>query len=85
MENDFGMLATQFLGIFHSTFGHITEQGLVGIGAGTFGNLKNHRALLLGRSLDDGLKLLHVVEVESRDGIAAVNGSLEHLAGVHQA
>ena len=85
MENDLGMLPAEFLGIFNSTFRHIAEKGLVGIVARTLGNLEDDRALGLCGGLDDGLELLHVVEVESGDGVTALDCLCEHLAGVHKA
>ena len=84
VKHDFRMFASQFLGIFNGTFGHIAQQRLVGIVTGTFGNLQDNGALLLGRSLDDSLQLLHVVEVECRDGITALDGTRKHLFGVHE-
>ena len=85
VEHNLRMLAAQFLGILNGTLGQILQQGLVGIVAGTFGHLKNHGRLEVGRSFDDSLQLLHVVEVESGHCIAAVDGALEHLLGVNQA
>ena len=85
MENDLGMLPAEFLCIFYSTFCHIAEKGLVGIVARTLGNLENDRALGLCGGLDYGLELLHVVEVECGDGVTALDGLCEHLAGVHKA
>ena len=84
VEHNLGMLPAQLFGIFHSTLCHIAQEGLVGVVTGTLGNLENHRALGLGAGLDNGLKLLHVVEIESGDGVTAGNGLLEHLTGVHK-
>ena len=67
MENDLGMLPAEFLGIGHCALSHVAEQGAVGIVARTLGNLKDNGRFFLGSSLDDGLELLHVVEVKSRD------------------
>ncbi len=47
--------------------------------------LKDNGALKVARSLDDGLELLHVVEVECRNGIAAIDGTGKHFTGVYQA
>ena len=84
VEHDFGMGTTEFLGIFNGTLSHVAEKGGIGIFASTLGNLKDDRALLFGRSLDDGLELLQVVEVECGDSISAGNCSLEHLASIHE-
>ena len=85
MQHDFRMLAAQFLGILHSTFCHVAQQSLVSVSTSALRNLQNNRAFLLRRSLDDGLQLLHVVEVESRNCITASDGTLEHVARVDQA
>ena len=85
MEHDLGMLPAERLGILHSTLGHVAEKDRVGVVAGALRHLEDHRRLGVGGSLDDGLKLLHVVEVESGDGVAAMYGLLEHLAGVDEA
>ena len=84
MEDDLGLFPAKFLRILDGTFRHIAEKGLVGIVAGALGNLEDDRGLGLGSGLDDGLELLHVVEVESRDGVTAGNCLREHLTGVHK-
>jgi hypothetical protein len=85
VENDLRTLAAQFLGILHSTLCHVTKQGSVGIVASALRHLQDHRALQVGRGLDDSLELLHVVKVEGGNSIAAIDGSFEHLTGVHEA
>ncbi len=85
VEDNLGVLPAEFLGIGDSTLGHVAEQGGVGIVAGAFGNLENHGRLLFGSGLDDGLELLHVVEVEGGDCITALDGLGKHLTGVDQA
>jgi hypothetical protein len=82
MEDDLRMLPAKLLGIFYSTLRHVAEEGLVGIVTCALGHLEDDRALQLGGSLDDGLELLHVVEVECRNGIATLDGLCEHLTGV---
>jgi hypothetical protein len=84
METDLGILPSEFLGILDGTLCHIAEEGLVGIVAGTLRNLEDDRGPLLGASLDDGLQLLHVVEIECRDGISTLYGLREHFPGVHK-
>ena len=84
MENNLGVGATQLLGILNGTLGHVAQEGGVGIVAGTLADLQNDGTLGLDGGLDDGLHLLHVVEVEGGDGIAAIDGFLEHLAGIHE-
>ncbi|OAV63664.1 hypothetical protein Barb6_03623 [Bacteroidales bacterium Barb6] len=85
VENNLRMLATQLFGIRHGTFRHITEQRLVGIFAGTAGHLQNHRRVRFRRCLNDSLHLLHVVEIERRNGILAFHSLLKHLPCVHKA
>ena len=85
METDLRMLPAEFLGILYSALCHVTQKGLVGILAGSAGNLKDDRRLCLGSSLDDSLELLHVVEIEGRDGIAACNSLGKHLSSVYKA
>ncbi len=84
VEHNLGMLAAQLLGILHSPFGHVAQQGGVGIFAGPLGHLQNHRALGLHCGHNDGLHLLHIVEIECGNGITAVHRLGKHRAGVHQ-
>ena len=85
VQNDLGILPAEFLGVGHSTLGHIAEQGRVSVVASALGHLENNGRLLLCGGLDDGLELLHVVEVESGDCITALDGLGKHLTGVDQA
>jgi len=57
---------------------------LVCVVACAFGYLENNGALGLSRSLDDSLELLHVVEIEGRNSISALDGLGEHITSVHQ-
>ena len=82
VQADLGMLPSQFLGILDSTLGHVLEEGLVGVVARALGDLQDHRGFLLGAGLDDGLELLHVVEIERRDRIASLHRLGKHLSGV---
>ena len=79
------MLPSEFLCILYSALCHIAEKGLVCIVAGTLGNLENNRRLGLGRSLDNGLELLHVVEIEGRDCITSLYCLCKHFPGVYKA
>ena len=85
MEADLRMLPSEFLCIFNSTLCHVTEKSLVGIVACTLGNLEDYRGLCFGSSLDDSLELLHIVEIECRNGVTAFDGFCEHFFGVHEA
>ena len=84
VKNYLWMLAAKFLCILYSTFGHIAEDSSVGIVACALRNLHDNRRLCLNSCLDDGLHLLHCVEVECWDGIATSYCSFEHLTGVHK-
>ena len=85
VQHDLGLCPAQLLGVLHGTFGHVAQQGLVGIVARALRHLQDDGRLGLGGSLDDGLELLHVVEVECRYGVTALDGLGEHFAGVHEA
>ena len=85
MQTNLRVLPTEFLGILYSTLCHVTEQRLVGVVARTFRYLQNNRALGVSSSLDDSLELLHVVEVEGRNSISALDCLGEHLTSVHEA
>ena len=58
--------------------------GVVGIGAGALGYLKDQRGLQVGRSLGDTLHDLHVVDVEGADGVTAVISLFKHFLGSYQ-
>ena len=73
VQADLRVLPTELLRVSDGTFGHVAEKGGVGIVAGALGNLEDDRGLGLGSGLDDGLELLHVVEIERRDGVTAVD------------
>ena len=62
----------------------LDKVGAVGIGAGTLGNLQDHRGVQLFAGLGDALNDLHIVDVESADGVAALVGLLEHLGRSNQ-
>ena len=85
MEHNLGVLAAQFLGIFHGTLCHVAQQRSVSIVTCTLRHLQDDGALQVARCLDDSLELLHVVEVECGDGISTVDGTCEHFLGVHEA
>lgn len=72
VEHYLGMLPAKLLGILHGAFGHVAQQGGVGIVARALAHLQDHGAFGLGSGLDDGLELLHVVEIERGDGVAAL-------------
>ena len=85
VEHYLGIFPTEFLGIGHGTLCHVAQQGSVGIVAGAFGNLQDYGRFFFGSGFDDSLELLHIVEVESRDSIAALDGFGKHFLGVDKA
>ena len=84
VQYDLGFGPAQFLGVLHGSFGHVAQQGLVGVVARTLRYLEDDGRLGLGGSHDDSLELLHVVEVECRNGVTSFDGLGEHLARVHK-
>ena len=84
MENDLGLLAAEFLGVLDGALGHITENRGVGVFARALGDLHDYGRLGFDRGLNDGLHLLHSVEVESGDGVAALYRLSEHFLGVDE-
>ena len=84
VQHNLGVGTAQLFGILHGTLGHVAQEGGIGIVACTLGHLQDDGALGLDCGLDDGLHLLHVIEIEGGDGVAAVDCFLEHLTGVHE-
>ena len=84
VKHNLRMLPTELLSILYCTLSHVAEQGLVSILASTLRNLKDNRALGSSRSRDDCLELLHVVEIEGRNSIAALDCLCKHLTGVYK-
>lgn len=85
VKHDFRFFPTEALGILNSALSHIAEKDRVGIVTRTLGYLKDNRRFCVGSSLDDGLELLHVVEVECGDGITAMHCLGKHLFCVDKA
>ena len=63
----------------NSSLNQLHQVGVVGVSAGTLGNLQDNGSLLLLASLGDSLNDFHVVDVESTNSVAAVVSLLEHL------
>ena len=85
VKNDLGMLPAEFFCIFYCALSHVAEKCGVGIVASAFRYLEDDGRFFFSGSFDDGLKLLHVVEVESGDSVSAFDGLGEHIASIHQA
>lgn len=84
VKNDLRMIAAKLLSIGNSALSEVAEEGCIGIVARTLRNLKDNGRLELRRSCNDSLKLLKIVEVESRNSPTTVDSPLEHLTGVHE-
>ena len=84
VKNDLGLLAAEFLGVFNRALSHVAENRGVRILAGALRDLHDDGRLRLNRCLNDGLHLLHRVEVEGRNSISALDRLCEHLLGVHE-
>ena len=57
------------------------QVGVVGVGTGALGHLKDQGSIQVPGGLGDALDDLHIVDVEGADGVAAVIGLLEHFSG----
>ena len=84
VQADLRMLPAELFSVLNGTLSHVTKQGLVSVVTRTFRYLKDHRRFGLSRSFDDRLELLHVVEIECRDGISSLDCLSKHLTGVHK-
>ncbi len=85
VQTDLGIFPAEFLSVSHSTLSHVAEKGSVSIVAGTLRYLKDYGRFFFSGCLDDSLELLHIVEVESGNGITAFDCLGKHLTGVDQA
>ncbi|MPM17375.1 hypothetical protein SDC9_63764 [bioreactor metagenome] len=81
---DDGNFVSEFLGILTGTTGHVSQQIDVGVVACSLRDLKNNGALGGDTSLDDSLKLFHIVEIIGRNGITALDCFSKHVSGIHQ-
>lgn len=80
-----GNVESEFVGIFDRALGHMAQHCLVGVFPSPRGDLKNDRTLRLDAGLDNGLKLLHVVEIVGGNGITALYRLLEQLDRIAKA
>ena len=60
----------------HGGLDELDEVGMVRVGAGALGNLKNNGSVFLLAGLGDALHDLHVVDVERADGVAVTSGMI---------
>ena len=70
--------------VLHGGFHQLHQIGVVGIGPRALADLQDHGSVLLLAGLGDALYDLHVVDVESADGIAAVVSLGKHFLGSNQ-
>ncbi len=66
----------------HRPFGHVAEEGLVGVLPGAARDLEDDRRARLGAGRDDGLELFHIVEIVGRHRVPPGEGAPEHVVGV---
>ena len=78
------MVTTCGLDHLHGALGHVLQEDLVGVLPRALGNLEDDRGPAVDAALDDGLQLLHVVEVVGGDGVLACHCLAEHFSGVHE-
>ena len=71
--------ARGLLGVLDGRLDEVHQINVLGILAGTGGNLKDQGSLLFDGGLGDALDDLHVVHVESADGVAAGVRFFEHF------
>ena len=81
MDGDGQIEAGGLFRVLNGGLDELHQVDVLGVLAGTGGHLQDQGSLLLHRGLGDALDDLHVVDVESADGVAAVIGFLEHLSG----
>jgi len=67
-----------------SSLDQLGQISVVGISASALGNLQDEGSVDFHSSLSDTLNDLHVVDVESTDGVAAVISFLKHLSSSDQ-
>ena len=65
-------------------FDELLEVNRVGVLAGALGDLEHHGRLFLFAGFDDGLEQFHVVDVESAEGVFALERFGEQVFGMCQ-
>jgi len=65
--------------VFNRRFDQLHQIDVLRIRARTLGNLQDQRSALFDRRFGDALDDLHIVYVESADGVTAIVGFLKHL------
>ena len=84
VQDDLGLLAAEILRVLDRALGEIAQKRRARVLARTLGDLHDDGRLRLDCRLDDGLDLLHRVEVERGNRVAALDRLGEHLPGVHE-
>ena len=77
-------IVAEFLCVFASALRHVAKESLIGVFAGSAGNLQNDGRFLLDASLYNRLHLLHIIEVKRRDCVFAGDGFFEKLSRIDQ-
>ena len=67
-----------------SSLYQLHQIGVIGIGPGAFGHLKNHGSLFFFAGLGDTLNDLHIVDVKRTYGVASIVGFFEHFGRGNQ-
>ena len=81
VDDDGQVEARSLLGVLDGGPDQVHQVHVLGIGASALGDLQDQRGALFDGGLGDALDDLHVVHVESADGVAAIVSFLEHLGG----
>lgn len=83
VEHD-GNRIPQLLRIFDGALCHVAQKRLVRVLASTGRYLKDDGRFAFDASLDNGLHLLHIVEVECGNGIATFDGFGKQFARIDE-
>ena len=79
MDNDRKIKAGSLLSVGNSGLDELHKINVLCVVASALGNLEDKRSAKLDSGFGDALYNLHVVNVESADGVSAVIGFLEHF------
>src|SRR5881394_262317 len=72
------------VGQAHGGFDQLLQVNRVGVLAGAFGDLQHHLSFFLFAGFHDGLEQLHVVYVESPEGVLPLQGFGKQVSGMCQ-
>ena len=80
---DHGDCTAKFPGILDSALGHVSEEGLIGVLARAARHLEDDWGFGLNAGTDNCLHLLHVVEIEGRNGVSALHRLLKQFVRIY--